>query len=175
MYGDIVVWADNRNSPFVGTTKTGCANCPDNPFDIYMYDLITDDEVALVESEHQNTRPAIYGQWVLWQTFREPRRSEINLLDLETGRIGMLAQAGGSEAWLGVSDDYAVWTVATACDARSPADSAVNTGVFAYDLQTNEVRQLSNFVEPRTWLHGSTVVIYEGCHFVTRVYAVFLN
>ncbi|MBK8900171.1 MAG: PD40 domain-containing protein [Anaerolineaceae bacterium] len=39
--GDLVVWADNRNSPVRGEPLEGCGNCPDNPFDIYSFNLRT--------------------------------------------------------------------------------------------------------------------------------------
>jgi hypothetical protein len=51
----------------------------------------------------------------------------------------------------------------------------LQTGVFAYDLRTDEVRQLSNYVEPRITLDGDVVVINEGCLMPGRVYAVFLD
>ena len=48
IHGDMVVWADNRNSPVMGTRIAGCHNCPDNRFDIYSYDLTTGEERPLV-------------------------------------------------------------------------------------------------------------------------------
>ena len=74
-----------------------------------------------------------------------------------------------------VSDDYVVWTVGKACDVFEFPPREVQTGVFTYDLRTNEVRQLSNYIEPSIRLDGNVVVIREGCHVTSRVYAVFLE
>ena len=39
IHGDMVVWSDNRNRPEDAPSREGCSNCPDNPFDIYAYNL----------------------------------------------------------------------------------------------------------------------------------------
>ena len=172
---DTVVWADNRNSPVRGTGKSRCSNCAANPFDIYAYDIATGVETLLFASGQYNAAPSIHGQYVVWQEFYEEGKSRIHLLDRGTGQQRTLAEAGRSEAMPTVSNDYVVWTVRQACDVFGPDRGRVRTGAFAYNLKTETIRQLSNFIEPHAWLHDNVVVIQEGCHTLTRVYAVYLE
>ena len=173
--GDTVVWADNRNSPVMGTPKAGCSNCPDNRFDIYSYNFSTGEESPLVESGHNNGPPSIHGQQVAWQGFREDGGSEINVLDIGAGHQRTVAQAGRTYASPLVSDDFVVWTVRQACDVVMSPPSGVQNGSFALDLMTNEVRQLSNYVEPHALLYEDVALIHESCFATSRVYAVFLR
>ena len=173
--GDTVVWADNRNSPVRGTGRSRCSNCAGNPFDIYAYDIATGIETLLFASGQYNAAPSIHGQYVVWQEFYEEGKSRIHLLDRGTGQQRTLAEAGRSEAMPVVSDNYVVWTVRQACDVFGPDRGRVRTGAFAYNLKTETIRQLSNFIEPRAWLHDSIVVIQEGCHVISRTYAVYLE
>ena len=177
IHGDMVVWADNRNSPVMGTRIAGCHNCPDNRFDIYSYDLTTGEERPLVQGSLYNGTPSIHGQRVVWQSFRENGESEINLLNIGTGQRCTLGQAGRTDARPIVSGDFVVWTVREACDVIVIWDPPreVQTGVFAYNLKTDEVRQLSNYVETVAWLHDDVVLISEICSACSRGYAVFLN
>ena len=173
--GDTVVWADNRNSPVRGTGKSGCSNCAANTFDIYAYDIATGIETLLFASGQYNAAPSIHGQYVVWQEFYEEGKSRIHLLDRGTGQQRTLAEAGRNEAMPVVSDNYVVWTVRQACDVFGPDRGRVRTGAFAYNLKTETIRQLSNFIEPHAWLHDNVVVIQEGCHVISRTYAVFLE
>lgn len=175
IHGDTVVWTDNRNSPARDTRKAGCSNCADNPFDIYVYDFTTGQETLLHASGHYNGTPSIHGQYVVWQEFYAEGKSRIKLLDRTTGQQRTLAEAGRFEATPSVSDNYVVWSVRLTCDVVGPDTGRVRTGVFAYNLQTTDIRQLSNYIEPRAWLHNNVVLIQEGCHVISRVYAVYLN
>ena len=174
--GDRVVWADNRDSAILGTDRSGCFACPDNRFDIYLYDFTAGDEVVLDESGANNTMPDIYGDRVIWRDFDKEGRIAIRLYDLDTGETRSLASPSLSGVdWPLVSGDYVVWTVGRACDVVSGAASDVSTGAFAHDLRTDEVKQLSNYVEPSITLDGKVLVIHEGCQVGGRAYAVFLG
>lgn len=175
IHGQTVVWADNRDSPVRGTGKSGCTNCADNQFDIYAYDFTTDEEALLVASGKLNYAPSIHGPYVVWQEFYEAGKSRIKLLDRATGEQRTLGEGGRTPAMSAVSDEYVVWSVREACDVVGPDTGRVQTGVFAYNLNTDEVRQLSNYIEPHAWLHNNVVLIQEGCHVISRVYAVYLN
>ena len=84
IHGDMVVWSDNRNRLEHAPSRAGCSNCPDNPFDIYSYNLKTAEERPLAETGGYNGWPSIHGQRVTWQRFQERNESAIVLLDLET-------------------------------------------------------------------------------------------
>ena len=174
--GDRVVWADNRNSAILGTDRSGCFECPDNRFDIYLYDFTTGDELVLDESGANNTMPDIYGNRVVWRDFDDEGRTAIRLYDLDTGEKRTLASPSlsGVDRPL-VSGDYVVWTVGWPCDVFDTQSIDGSTGAFAHDLRTDEVKRLSNYVEPSISLDGTVVVIHEACQVGGRVYAVFLG
>ena len=176
LHDDVVVWADNRNRPKDSTVRVGCLDCPDNRFDIYLYDFNAGGELVLDASGANNSDPAIHGQHVVWRGYDLKGHTAIHYYDLSTGHKRTLVSPdlSGVDRPL-VSGDYVVWTVGVACDVITDPPSDVPTGVFAYDLRTDEVRQLSNYIEPRIILDGQVVVINEGCHMPGRVYAVFLD
>ena len=174
--GDRVVWADNRNSAILGTDRSGCFECPDNRFDIYLFDFTTGDELVLDESGANNTMPDIYGNRVVWRDFDDEGRTAIRLNDIDTGESRTLASPSlsGVDRPL-VSGDYVVWTVGLACDVFDTPSIDGSTGAFAHDLRTGEVKQLSNYVEPSITLDETVAVIHEACQVGGRAYAVFLG
>ena len=187
VHGDTAVWADNRSSVERDTSKLGCTNCADNPFDIYAFDFSRGAETLLYASGHNNYNPAVHGPYVVWQEFYETGKSRILLLDRTTGEQRTLGEGGRTEAMPTASEDYVVWSVREACDVVGSDADLVPTGVFAYNLEIGETRQLSNYVEPRAWLSKSdggdndgntdtnVVLIQEGCHTIDRTYAVYLE
>ena len=175
IHGDMVVWSDNRNSPARGTSKAGCTNCSDNRFDVYSYNLATAEEKPLVESGGHNGRPSIYGELVTWQQFQEGGESDILLLNLGTGEQEVIGAGGRHESRPLISQDYVIWTVGETCDVGRLPRSKVPTGVYAYGLKTRETRQLSYDTEPNALLDGAMALVTEGCHWITRQYAVPLD
>ena len=174
--GDRVVWVDNRNSAILGTDRSGCFQCPDNRFDIYLYDFTTGEELVLDDSGVNNTMPDIHGDRVVWRDFDDDGRTTIRVFDLDTGERRMLASPDLSGVdWPLISGDYVVWTVGLACDVFDTLSTDGSTGAFAHDLRTGEVKRLSNYVEPSITLDGTVVVIHEACQVGGRAYAVFLG
>ena len=175
IHGNIVVWSDSRHSPYMGTSKAGCSNCVDNRRDIYLYDFDTGGERPVVQTGALNTSPSIHGRYLAWQGF-DPERdfASMRLLDLDTGEQREIAQVPRSHSNPVVSDGYVIWRVRWACDVVSnlmPDD----TGLYAYNIDTGAVYQLSDYVEPRALIDDGAVVIREGCFRPDNVYAVFLG
>ena len=83
--------------------------------------------------------------------------------------------------YLSLSVSYMVWTVGFPCDVDTGGDRPPGTGVFARSLESGEVRQLSDYVEPRARVFGKTAFIAEGWHWFPNsglrrdLYAVFLD
>ena len=175
IYGDTVVWTDNRDSPQRGTNKSGCGNCADNRFDIYSYNLATGEERPLVKTGHHNGPPSIHGPRVVWQQIGDADQSVIAMLDLRTGLQKIIGAGGRGSSIPLVSDEYVVWAVQEPCDVFPYPPRGAETGVFAYRLETSEVRQLSNYVEPLALLHGNVAVVAQLCFGINRQYAVFLD
>ncbi len=174
--GGRVVWIDNRNRPKDSTVRPGCFECHDNRFDVYMYDFNTEKVTVLDDSGSNNVMPDVSGQRVVWRSFDEEKNTHIHLHDLDTGQRHTLAspELSGVDRPL-VSGNYVAWTVGMACDVFEFPPREVQTGAFAYDLRTDQIRQLSNYIEPSIRLDGNVVVIREGCHVTSRIYAVFLE
>jgi beta propeller repeat protein len=170
-----VVWQDNRNSPVLGTSRAGCGSCPDNRYDIYLYDYSTGRERPLIESKFFKQSPSIYGNYVVWEDSRGGRPSDIYLLDLATGEERRLTDNGGPYLRPMISGNYVIWHKRFACNVGGGPGRYDNTGVFAYNLNDGEVRQLSNYVEPRAIIHHDVVLIEEGCFFAQRIYSVSLR
>lgn len=175
IHGDLVVWQDNRNSPTMGMPGSGCGDCPDNRYDIYLYDFSTDTEKPLVESEFYKRAPSIYENYVVWQDFRNGKASDIYLLDLATGEESRLTDGSGPYINPMVSGNHVIWHRRFACDVGGGPGRYDDTGVFAYNLNDGEVRQLSNYIEPRAIILEDVVLIEEGCLFAQRIYSVSLR
>ena len=173
--GELVVWSDNRHSPLMGTSKVGCQNCPQNRFDIYLRDLSTGEERALVETGFLNSSPSIHGQRVVWQQYHENGGSHIMLLDLETGLTRTIAPGGKTSASPRISGSYVVWSVNRPHDVLVLPAAEIEPGAFSYNLETGEILKISNYVEPSVILHDKVAVIYEYYGSVSRQYAVFLE
>ena len=175
IHGDTVVWSDNRNSPARGTVRAGCGYCSGNRFDIYSYNLATEEEKPLVETGEHNGTPSINGELVAWQRFLGKGESDIVLLDLGTGEQAVIGAGGGGGARPLISENHVIWAVGETCDVVGLPPGKVPTGVYAYGLETGAVRQLSSDVEPHALLHGNVALVTEGCFGITRQYAVPLD
>ena len=174
IHGNTMVWADNRNSPAMGTTKAGCSNCPENRFDIYALDLTTGEERVLVQSGHLNQAPDINGTHLAWQTQEPGRPAEVRLLDLEGGQVRTMGQGRSFFSGPSLSDRHVVWSTSWPCDVMPVPDTAL-TGVYAGHLETGEVLQLTDYVEPVVLLSGNMAIVIEYCWGGGPTYAVFLD
>ncbi len=171
-----VVWIDNRSNLHMGNSKSGCHNCPDNQFDIYLYNFITGEEKMIAESAASDYYALdIHCDHIVWRGYDQDNHTAVYLHDLASGQRRVIASPnlGSADSPL-VSDNFVVWTVGWPCDVVSNI-MPEHTGVYAYDLRTGKTGQLSNYVEPQIYLDGNTLLIHEGCYLPGRVYAVFLE
>ena len=181
IHGDMVVWTHNPNRPPRGLAVPGSTARPDNRFNIFSYNLATEEEKALVETGEHNVTPSIHGGLMVWQRFRGENGSDIILLNLGTGEQVIIGPGGRQESSPSLSEGYAIWRVSEACDVggfpriRELLRGKVPTGVYAYGVKTGELLRLSRDKEPRALLSGDTALVTEGCHWITRQYAVLLD
>ena len=181
IHGDTVVWTHNPNKPPRGTAKPDSTARPDNRFNIFSYNLATEEKQPLVETGEHNVTPFIHGDLVVWQRFRDENESDIVLLDLGTGEQKVIGAGGRRESRPFVSEDHMVWAVGETCDVggfprfRELLRGRVPTGVYAYGLRTGELLRLSRDKEPRALLSGNVALVTEGCHHITRQYTVPLD
>ncbi len=161
--GDTVVWADNRDSPARGQPLEGCGNCPDNPFDIYSYNLQTGETAVLIADGKHNAQPTISGNQAAWITHGEG----IKVMDLTTGAVETAVpyrQGMGQPQLFG---DQLRYVVKQACDVvmvdESGQEIPVETGAFLFDLASRETAILTSYKEPLVLHSRANVLIAEGC------------
>ena len=163
LFNDLVVWADNRDSPVRGQPLEGCGNCPDNPFDIYSYNLHTGETAVLHADGKHNAQPAISYDRVAWVTFGEG----IKVLDLNTGVVETAVpyQQGMTQPWL--FGNQLRYAVKQDCDViivdENGGEIPANIGAFLYDLAANETIQLTGYKEPFVLHNAANMLIAEGC------------
>ena len=181
MHGDTVVWTHNPNKPPRGLAKPGSTAKPDNRFNIFSYNLATDEKQPLVETGEHNVTPSIHGSLLVRQCFRGENESDIVMLDLGTGEKKVIGDGGRTESRPFVSEDHVIWRGAEACDVggfprfRELFRGKAPTGVYVYKIRTEELRRLSRDKEANALLSGNTTLITEGCHRITRQYAFLLD
>ena len=180
IYGDLAVWMDNRNSPLADAPESGhsgCADCPNNRFDIYIYDFVTGISKPLIQTGYFNTYPKINNDYMVWHAYQSGKNPVVKLLNLATGNETEIMDASRITYGPSISDNYLVWSSGFPCDVVNPGAKLDWTGAYARDMTTGEVWKLSDYVEPIAEVYGNIAFIFEGCQVPTswRVYAVFLE
>lgn len=181
IHGDLVVWQDNRNSEQRNTDLSGCGNCPDNRFDLYLYDFKDKDDKGkpIVEDKGNNSQPQIMGNRVVWQSYREDMRPDLYLLELDSGEIRRLTESPFSENDARLSEDRLLWTVKQDCDVVEMGADGQEiikpTGVYLLDFKTDQVQKLTSYKEPFAWIDQNTVMISEACMAGWDVYTMTLE
>jgi hypothetical protein len=179
IHGDLVVWADNRNSPQRDTILAGCGNCPENRFDLYLYDFKTQIVRPIVEDEWLKASPTVFGQRVVWAEYADGPLADLYVLDVDTGLSRRLTQTAASEVSPVLSGDRLLWVSRQACDVSTigPDGKPVvpDTGVYVLDLNTRVEQKLTDYVEPFAFLDRDNVLIVEGCQLGFQAYAVSLR
>ncbi len=174
LFGNQVVWQDNRNSPALQDYLAGCGNCPNNRFDIYLYDFETDIPRAIVESEWLKTEPSIYEDQVVWAEYRTVPGTDLRygmadlyLLDLQTDQIQQMTTTPASETSPVLTGNHLLWTIREACDVvlldADGKEILAPTGVYLLDLKSSLVVRLSDAKEPVAYFDSSLAIIQTGC------------
>ena len=128
----------------------------------------------LVENGYLNQAPDINDTHLAWQAHEPGRPAEVRLLDLESGHVRAVGQGRSFFSGPSLSDRHVAWTTSWPCDVR-PVPDTYQTGAFAGHLDTGEVWQLTDYVEPVAFLSGSMAIIIEYCWGGGPTYAVFLD
>lgn len=180
IHGDLIVWQDNRNSAHKEKPLAGCGNCPENRYDIYLYDFRTQTSRAIVEDEWLKSNPSVYGNRVAWEGYTEAFSEEFSggwadlyLLELDTGLFRRLTRTPDPETNPVLSQDHVLWIVRFACDVGGGPQP--DNGVYVLDLTTEELQKLSGYVEPVALLDQTTAVIVEACQAGFEAYAVAID
>lgn len=177
--GDLIVWQDNRNSPQRSTGLSGCNNCADNRFDLYLYDFKDGTSQPIVEGEGLKSSPVIDGNRVAWTWFRDSMNADLYLLTLDSGQIQRITQTAESETSPILSAERLLWSVRQPCDVMEiGADGQEipsETGIYLLELKTTHLQKLTSYIEPFAVMDQKTVAIREACWGGFDVYAVRLE
>ncbi len=92
IYGDIVVWTDDRNG---------------NP-DIFGYNLSTGEEFQITQDLHDQVDSAIYGDIVVWTNY-DNQNWDIHGYNLSTGEEFPITTRSGDRMGTAIYKDVVVW------------------------------------------------------------------
>ena len=142
---------------------------------LMLYDFSDDETKVIDDSTEPELPPDIHGDYIVWQGSDDKGDRAIYLHNLkdDTQNVISFPRSGRIGNPL-VSDRHVVWTVKWDCDTRSTT-MPDDLGVYVYDLEDGDVRQISNYEEPDVWIDGGTLLVHEACQMSGRVYAVFLE
>lgn len=174
IHANYVVWQDNRNSPHKDTIRAGCGNCPDNRYDIYLYDFETGSTQAIAEDEWLKSNPVVYDHYVAWEGYSDEfglgnspgGTGDLYLFDLHTNSVRRLTQSEDPESSPLFSRDQLLWTVLSDCDVVNIQDGEEvlpAVGTYSLDLNTGSVHRLGNNKESFVLADQDTLLLIERC------------
>ena len=142
--GETIVWQDNRNGNW----------------DIYMYDVNTEQITPLIVNSGDQINPAIDGDKVVWQDNRNGNW-DIYVHDISTGETLCLCNDSADQVYPDISGQRVVWQ-----DNRNG-----NSDIFGYDLTDNmeEVIESESHSQSLPAIYGGNIVWqdnrYDGTGF----------
>ncbi|WP_269849699.1 TolB family protein [Methanosarcina horonobensis] len=125
IYGECIVWQDDRNGyydPYVYEPN----------WDIYMYDLSSSTETQITTSESNQSRPAIYGDRIVWTDDRNGNY-DIYMYNISTSTETQITTNGSNQSDPEIYGDQIVWT-----DDRNR-----NYDVYMYNISTSTETQIT--------------------------------
>jgi len=123
IYGDIVIWEDNRNGNY----------------DIYGYNLTTQNEFQITEDSEDQKNPAIYSNIIIWEDYRHGKPALYGY-NLETGEEFQVVPPGRN-AHPAIYKDIVVWE----------DDSIGSPGICGLNLATGGTFQVSETPDEQRW------------------------
>jgi beta propeller repeat protein len=128
---------------------------PEPNYDIFLFDLETDQMQQLTTEEHAQMSPRIYGDTVIWLDARNqpldqyPPPFDVYALDLKTNQETRITANATAEGYtqLAISGNLIVWTDMRYADGSitsHPSNASdYNNEIYIYDLTTNQERRLT--------------------------------
>ncbi|OPY56240.1 MAG: Protein TolB [Pelotomaculum sp. PtaU1.Bin035] len=169
-----VVWQDSRNN--MDERFLGCGNCPENNWDIYLYDILTGDEQAVAIGPTMECDPDVSGDLVVWAEYRDLNNADILMKELDSGEVTKVTDDYFHQWQPRVDNGRVVWTD----ERRGHSINDVNTGfanadVLLYDTPTgNSVRLTGDWIQSQPLISGPYVAFLydtqaEPCYQVVRL------
>ena len=102
IYGNRIVWQDSRNG---GGERYWSLS---GNWDIYMYDISTQKETQITSNESIQINPAIYGDKIVWQDFRNGNW-DIYMYDLSTSTETQITHNSSDQTSPDIYEDKIIW------------------------------------------------------------------
>lgn len=148
IYGDMVVYSDDRNDPD-GTISNDC--------NVYMYDISTGEESVVASETWGQGNPSIWGDTVVWVDWRNQssqwQNSDIYMKDLSTGVESVVASETFREQEPVVWGDYIVYRANDTYD-----------DVMLYQISTGERTVVFEGEQTgvNSWVQAYDPYVYDG-------------
>jgi hypothetical protein len=151
--GDLLVWAqaDVRGKQ-LDEIRSDTLN-----YDIFVYDMETEDIRQITDNEHVQRGTLISGEWVIWLDDRNdsdgqyPYSHDVYAYNLDTGEEKRITANSTAEGYadLALNGDLVVWSDNRYGDpevTNRPGNIAdYNNEIFAYNLKTGEEQRITNY------------------------------
>jgi beta propeller repeat protein len=141
IYGNLVVWTDNRHADPPMDIHAG--NEPAFNNEVYAYDLSTNREKRITEYPGNDRRPVIDGENIVWlrQVYREYIRADVFLFNTITSEETRISTSNYAAFTPAINGDRVVWVDARASLGNTAGDTVVNgvqgqADIYLYDLAT---------------------------------------
>lgn len=150
IYGDIVVWEDDRNGNY----------------DIYGCNLSTQDQFPICTNPHDQLNPAIYGDIVIWVDSRGKYKS-IYGYSLSAQEEFPIATSPSLKSDPAIYGDIVVWT-----DKRNR-----NEDIYGYNLETKKEFQITTDPEDQHYpaIYNDTVIWVDERYLMGAIYRYDLS
>ncbi|WP_440945131.1 hypothetical protein ACSAZL_13315 [Methanosarcina sp. T3] len=125
IYGERIVWQDDRNGyydPYVY----------DPNWDIYLYDLSGSTETQITTNESNQSRPAIYGDRIVWTDDRNGNY-DIYMYNISTSTETQITTSESNQSEPAIYGDRIVWT-----DDRNG-----NKDIYMFNISTSTETQIT--------------------------------
>lgn len=174
LHANYVVWEDNRDSLQKDLPLAGCGNCPDNQYDIYLYDFETESSQVIAQDNWLKSNPVVYDHYIVWEGYDDEFRidetiggtADLYLYNMDDRTTRRLTKSSDPESAPLFFQDRLLWTVRSACDevnVQNGKEVLPAVGVYSLDLNTEVVYRLANDKEPLIQTDQETVMVLERC------------
>ncbi len=125
---------------------------PGAPWQLMSYNFITGATEFVDQTTQDQLDPAVHGQRVVWQDFRDVGYGEIYMKDLRTGEVHRITDDTGGQYYPVIFDHWIVWA-----DNRN-----TQFDLYGYNLKRHVEIQLTNTLEDETRPYlNAEWVLYE--------------
>jgi beta propeller repeat protein len=158
IYGDYIVWSDNRNA------VESHADMEHQNWDVFLYDIKSEKTSQITSEPVAQLRPRIWDNYVVWMENNEHENWTIVLFDLKTSQQRRITKGDGSHTWPDIDSGVVVWE-----DGRNVEEASMrngvnnpnnNTDIYMYHIELDQTSPVAAgpYREGMPRISGSTIV-----------------